>query len=60
MASMRAPLSRGPRAVKIEINAPTPNSAAKLSNALAVNATAPDAKRYGRTGTEAPRTNAVN
>src|SRR6266403_5561306 len=60
IASIRAPLSNGPRAVKIDNTAPTVNKAQKLSDALAIHALVPAVKRYGATGTKAPTTNAKN
>src|SRR6266550_5083867 len=60
IASIRAPLSNGPRAVKIDNTAPTVNKAQKLSAALAIHAWVPAVKRYGATGTKAPTTNAKN
>ena len=45
MPSMRAPLSSGPRAVKIDSTAPTVNKAKKLSDALAIHALVPAVNR---------------
>src|SRR5215467_13345194 len=45
IASIRAPLRSGPRAVKIESTAPTLNKAQKLSNPLAIQAFVPEVNR---------------
>jgi len=45
LSAVRIPLVSGPRAVKIEISAPTANSARQLNRALAPNAFAPDVAR---------------
>src|SRR5712692_2177856 len=58
ISSIRAPLKTGPRAVKIDKSAPTPNKAHELREALASQAATPDVNRYGATGIEAPTTNA--
>ena len=59
-ATWRTALNRAERRVRTLIPTPSNARAIRLSARLAVNATDPDASRYGSSGTNAPATKATN